>query len=89
MTTSQVKINNNVLSYNNQEIELNNIKQIKIKDIYSQKYYVYSRLNIELNNGKKIKLFVSTPQVRNPEKLRKFLSEKLPNKLIDEDKIPL
>lgn len=88
MTTSQVKINNNVLSCNNQEIELNNIKQIKIKDIYSQKYYVYSRLNIELNNGKKIKLFVSTPQVRNPEKLRKFLSEKLPNKLIDEDKMP-
>lgn len=92
----QLQINNGKFLYKNKEIAFNNIKQIKIKDIYSQnkihdiyaqKYYVYSRLNIELNNGKKIKLFVSTPQVRNPEKLRQFLSEKLPNKLIDEDKI--
>ena len=73
--------------YNNQEIALNDIKKIEIKDIYAQKYYVYSRLNIELNNGEIVKLFVSTPQVRNPKKLREFLSEKLPNKLIDEDKI--
>ena len=82
--------------YKNKEIAFNNIKQIKIKDIYSQnkihdiyaqKYYVYSRLKIKLNNGKKIKLFVSTPQVRNPKKLREFLSDKLPNKLIDEDEI--
>ncbi|MBQ9682984.1 MAG: hypothetical protein IJV35_06910 [Neisseriaceae bacterium] len=84
---SQIEINNEELLYNNKEIALSDIKQIKIKDIYSQKYYIYSRLNIELNNGEIIKLFVSTPQVRNPEKLRQFLSEKLPNKLIDEDKI--
>ena len=92
----QLQINNGKFLYKNKEIAFNNIKQIKIKDIYSQnkihdiyaqKYYVYSRLNIELNNGKKIKLFVSTPQVKNPKKLREFLSEKLPNKLIDEDKI--
>ena len=83
----QIKINNDKLLYKNKEIAFGDIKQIKIKDIYAQKYYVYSRLNIELNNGKKIKLFVSTPQVRNPKKLREFLSEKLPNKLIDEDKI--
>ena len=92
----QLQINNGKFLYKNKEIAFNNIKQIKIKDIYSQnkihdiyaqKYYVYSRLNIELNNGKKVKLFVSTPQVKNPKKLRQFLSEKLPNKLIDEDKI--
>lgn len=87
ITPSEIKISNEKILYNNQEIVLNDIKKVEIKDIYSQKYYIYSRLNIELNNGEIIKLFVSTPQVRNPEKLRQFLSEKLPNKLIDEDKI--
>lgn len=87
ITTSEIKISNEKILYNNQEIALNDIKKIEIKDIYAQKYYVYSRLNIELNNGEIVKLFVSTPQVRNPKKLREFLSDKLPNKLIDEDKI--
>lgn len=87
ITSSEIKISNEKILYNNQEIALNNIKKIEIKDIYAQKYYVYSRLNIELNNGEIVKLFVSTPQVRNPKKLREFLSDKLPNKLIDEDKI--
>ena len=85
-TTAEIKISDRSLSYGQQEIAYRDIQQVKIRDIHSQKYYAYSRLSITLSNGEKIKLCVSTPHVRDPQKLRSILAAKLRNKLVDENR---
>ena len=82
-TTAEMTLGNRSLSYGQQEIAYRDIQQVKIRDIHSQKYYAYSRLSITLSNGEKIKLCVSTPHVRDPQKLRSLLAAKLHNKLVD------
>lgn len=85
-TTAEMKISDRSLSCEQREIAWRDIQQVKIQDIHSQKYYAYSRLSITLNNGEKIKLCVSTPHVRDPQKLRSILAAKLRNKLVDENR---
>ena len=82
-TTAEITLGDSRLTYDQQEIAYRDIQQITIRDIHSQNYYAYSRLDIALNNGKKIKLCVSTPHVRDPQKLRSLLAAKLHNKLVD------
>ena len=82
-TAEEMTLGNRSLSCAQQEIAYRDIQQITIRDIHSQNYYAYSRLDIALNNGKKIKLCVSTPHVRDPQKLRSLLAAKLRNKLVD------
>lgn len=85
-TTEEMTLGNRSLSYGQQEIAYRDIQQVKIRDIHSQKYYAYSRLDVALNNGEKIKLCVSTPHVRDPQKLRSILAAKLRTKLVDENR---
>lgn len=85
-TTEEMTLGNRSLSYGQQEIAYRDIQQVKIRDFHSQKYYAYSRLSITLNNGEKIKLCVSTPHVRDPQKLRSILAAKLRTKLVDENR---
>ena len=82
-TTAEITLGDSRLTYDQQEIAYRDIQQVTIRDIHSQNYYAYSRLDIALNNGKKIKLCVSTPYVRDPQKLRSLLAAKLRNKLVD------
>ena len=82
-TTAEITLGDSRLTYDQQEIAYGDIQQATIRDIHSQNYYAYSRLDIALNNGKKIKLCVSAPYVRDPQKLRSLLAAKLRNKLVD------